>query len=39
MLDHSFSQVNFSIEELVMQAYLQVTLKVADKNGEAAAGV
>lgn len=39
MLDHSSSQVNFSIEEVVTQAYLQVTLKVTDKNGEAAAGV
>ena len=39
MLDHSFGKVNFSIEELVMQAYLQIALKVADKNREAAAGV
>ena len=39
MLDHSFGKVNFSIEELAMQAYLQITLKIADKNREAAAGV
>ncbi len=39
MLDHSFGKVNFSIEEFVMQAYLQIALKVADKNREAAAGV
>ena len=29
----------FSIKELIMQSYLQITLKVADKNREAAAGV
>jgi hypothetical protein len=31
--------MHFSIEESAMQTYLQITLKVADKNREAAAGV
>ena len=31
--------MHFSIEESAMQTYLQFTLKVADKNREAAAGV
>ena len=39
MLVDYFNQIRFSIEELVMQTYLQITLKVADKNREAAAGV
>ena len=39
MLDHSFDQPRYSIEELVMKTYLQITLQVADKNRAAAAGV
>ena len=39
MLDYSFDQIHSSIEESVMQTYLQITLKVANKNREAAAGV
>ncbi len=31
--------MHFSIEESAMQTYLQITLKVAEKNREAAAGV
>ncbi len=39
MFDCSFERNAFSIEESAMQTYLQITLKVADKNREAAAGV
>ncbi len=39
MLDHSIDQIHYSIEELVMKTYLQITLQVADRNREAAAGV
>ncbi len=31
--------MHYSIEELVMTTYLQITLQVADKNRQAAAGV
>jgi hypothetical protein len=39
MSDHSIDLIHYSIEELVMKTYLQITLQVADKNREAAAGV